>query len=150
MPHRVRSILLTFIYLLHFLLSKEQTTLPEYSIANYNGDNALPQNSINDMAFDRNGFLWLATEMGVVRFDGRNFREYNRGNSPALMSDRCSVLARDKTSGMILIQPQFATHKYLKVTADYQLKEDTALAAIPYQSCLQPTGIFSYANLYKK
>ena len=150
MPHRVRSILLTFIYLLHFLLSKEQTTLPEYSITNYNGDNALPQNSINDMAFDRNGFLWLATEMGVVRFDGRNFREYNRGNSPALMSDRCSVLARDKTSGMILIQPQFATHKYLEVTADYQLKEDTALAAIPYQSCLQPTGIFSYANLYKK
>jgi ligand-binding sensor domain-containing protein len=67
-------VLLTFCILLS-LASKEQTSSPHYSVINYNSDNSLPQNSINDMAFDRNGFLWLATEMGMVRFDGQHFRD---------------------------------------------------------------------------
>lgn len=50
----------------------------------YTTDNGLPQNSIKDIVKDRYGYLWLATEQGVVRYDGRNFltyRELNTGNS---------------------------------------------------------------------
>ena len=149
MPYRPNLILLTFICLFHFSPSNGQAVLPEYSITNYNSDNALPQNSINSMAFDRNGFLWLATEMGLVRFDGRNFREYNMRNSP-LFSDRCNLVIRDESTGMILLEPQFAVQRYLRVTADYQLKEDSALGAKSYQSGLQNDGVFFYANMYRK
>src|SRR5690348_7966038 len=107
MTCRERSILLSCVCLFHFLVAMGQAIPPEYTITNYNSDNALPQNSINDMAFDRNGFLWLETQMGIVRFDGRNFREYNMGNSPALFTDRCTMISRAKPSGTILIKPMF-------------------------------------------
>ena len=87
MSQRLRSLLL-LLCLLPFLALKGQTSLSDYSVVNYNSDNALPQNSIKGMTFDRNGFLWMATEMGLVRFDGRNFREYNMDNSPALLANR--------------------------------------------------------------
>jgi signal transduction histidine kinase len=148
MSCRIRPILLSSIYLFHFLLSKGQT-MPEYSMVNYNSDNALPQNSINDMVFDRNGFLWLATEMGMVRFDGRNFREYNTRNTPALFTDRCTFVSHERSSGTILIQPSFVAHRYLRVTDDYQLKEDRSLAVNPYQ-CLRNNYVFTYSRLYRK
>lgn len=51
---------------------------PGYSIVNYNTENGLPQNSVNAIQFDKLGYCWLATEMGLVRFDGKLFREFGR------------------------------------------------------------------------
>jgi signal transduction histidine kinase len=149
MTCRERSILLTLFSLLHLLAAVGQPIPPEYTITNYNSDNALPQNSVNDMAFDRNGFLWLETQMGIVRFDGRNFREYNMSNSPALFTDRCTQISWAKPSGTILIKPMFGTHRYLRVTDDYQLIEDSTLLANPYL-CFGNPHIFSYSRLYRK
>ena len=59
MSQCLRSILLLSLYSLQLLASKAQTSLPDYSVVNYNSDNALPQNSIKGMAFDSNGFLWI-------------------------------------------------------------------------------------------
>lgn len=148
MSRRLRSLLLLFLCLLQFLTSTEQTT--EYSIINYNNDNGLPQNSINDMAFDRNGFLWLATEMGFVRFDGRNFRVYNTGNSPALLSNRCTLINLAEGSGQILFEDWFGSHEILTVTADYQLKKDSVLSAIPHQHNRSDNRLFSFSRIYKR
>ncbi|MBN9380223.1 MAG: hypothetical protein J0H74_05630 [Chitinophagaceae bacterium] len=123
--------------------------LPGYSVINYNSDNGLPQNSIKGMAFDRNGFLWMATEMGLVRFDGRNLREYNMGNSPSLLSNRCFLLGLAEGSGKVLIE-QATPYRILTVTADYQLAEDSLLSANPYQVNRLNNRIFSFANIYKK
>lgn len=37
----------------------------------------LPSNRIYKCLQDRKGFLWLATENGLVRFDGQNFKNYS-------------------------------------------------------------------------
>ncbi|AKO13029.1 hypothetical protein ACU14_14580 [Xanthomonas oryzae pv. oryzicola] len=34
----------------------------------------LPSNTVNDVAEDKNGYLWLATNDGLARFDGRSYR----------------------------------------------------------------------------
>ena len=47
-----------------------------FSSAWYTTDNGLPQNSIKDMVKDKYGYLWLSTEQGIVRYDGRNFLTY--------------------------------------------------------------------------
>lgn len=39
----------------------------------YNETNGLNRSSINDIRRDSSGYFWLATEKGLVRFDGRNF-----------------------------------------------------------------------------
>lgn len=45
----------------------------------YDGDRGLPRSYINDIAVDEGGYVWLATEKGVLRFDGRNFVEVDPG-----------------------------------------------------------------------
>ncbi len=41
----------------------------------------LPQNSVKSIAVDKYGFLWLTTEKGIVKFDGKKFKTYNISNS---------------------------------------------------------------------
>jgi hypothetical protein len=45
----------------------------EYTL--YNETHQLYGSSINDLQRDAHGFFWLATERGLIRFDGRNFIE---------------------------------------------------------------------------
>ncbi len=44
---------------------------------NYTVRDGLPSNRINSLAQDKKGFLWLATESGLTRFDGYNFHTYS-------------------------------------------------------------------------
>lgn len=44
-----------------------------WSVRHFDVSNGLPQSSVMDMAVDTLGFLWLTTEGGLVRYDGRSF-----------------------------------------------------------------------------
>lgn len=48
-----------------------------YTTAHFTDENGLPQNSVKSIAPDRDGFLWLLTEDGVTRFDGRQFLNFD-------------------------------------------------------------------------
>jgi signal transduction histidine kinase len=72
-----------------------------FTIKHYNTESGLPQNTIVNIAADKNGFVWLTTENGLVRFDGQSFRTFNLGNTPALKTtDRMRLIYTD-TSGKI-------------------------------------------------
>ena len=73
------------------------TPLAEYGRQGWALENGLPQNTIHALAQTRDGFLWLATEDGLVRFDGVGFTVFDRSSSPALPSDdvRCLLETRD-------------------------------------------------------
>ena len=126
-----------------------QTGAGRYSIINYNSDNGLPQNSINGMAFDRNGFLWMATKMGIVRFDGRNFREYNQDNCSALQGNEYS-LPQVGASGRILIKPVNDNHHVLAVDDFCQIAVDSLLSGIPYKFTTSNNHLFYCNNIGKK
>ncbi|MCW3052054.1 MAG: Two component regulator propeller, partial [Chthonomonadales bacterium] len=44
----------------------------------------LPTAAINAMAQTPDGYLWLATNAGLVRFDGVTFQTFNSRNTPGL------------------------------------------------------------------
>ncbi len=44
-------------------------------------EEGLPQSSVHSIAQTPDGYLWLATEGGLVRFDGIAFRIFDRGES---------------------------------------------------------------------
>ncbi len=44
----------------------------------FTSENGLPQNSVKAIGKDDYGFIWLATEAGLVRYDGRNFKLYDK------------------------------------------------------------------------
>jgi len=52
----------------------------KYSIKQYTDENGLPQNSIKGVSSDSDGFIWLATEDGLTRFDGRQFYTFNKSS----------------------------------------------------------------------
>ena len=47
-------------------------------------EQGLPQNSIYAVIQTRDGYLWLGTDEGLVRFDGLRFTVFDRLNTPAL------------------------------------------------------------------
>ena len=62
---------------------------PSTPLANYGRqawvmENGLPQNTVQALIQTRDGFVWLGTEMGLVRFDGNGFEVFDRNSSPAL------------------------------------------------------------------
>ena len=49
-------------------------------------EDGLPSNTIRDIVQTRDGYLWLATHGGLVRFDGVRFETFDAANTPALQT----------------------------------------------------------------
>jgi len=71
------------------------TAVAHYGYESWQTDTGLPQNTVHAIAQGRDGFLWIATEGGLVRFDGVDFRAYTRANTPALPSDLIDDVEED-------------------------------------------------------
>ena len=50
----------------------------------WQSDQGLPGGSINALAQTRDGYLWIGTDDGLVRFDGVRFVVFDRRNTAAL------------------------------------------------------------------
>ncbi len=58
----------------------------EYRFDSWAVDQGLPSNWTLGVQQTPDGFLWLITSGGLVRFDGLQFKVFNRANTPALKS----------------------------------------------------------------
>jgi signal transduction histidine kinase/ligand-binding sensor domain-containing protein len=59
----------------------------------WSSDQGLRQNTITSMVQTPDGYLWLGTFGGLVRFDGVRFTEFTTRHHPGLGSDRVMILA---------------------------------------------------------
>ena len=74
-------------YLLLFLLFcnplctwSQHARLPvaeSFRIEHYTDEDGLPQNSVYAIAQDELGYIWLSTQRGLARFDGKNFKIFD-------------------------------------------------------------------------
>lgn len=64
----------------------------------YNAQNGLPSSGTTAMAQDGNGFLWIGTQDGLVRWDGYRFRLYlpQAGNPNSLSDNYIQTLYTDR------------------------------------------------------
>lgn len=76
----VRALVVVFALLMAMVpgLSAELPMLSQYVHRQWTMEQGLPQNSISDIVQAEDGFLWLATQEGLVRFDGFVFRNDNK------------------------------------------------------------------------
>src|SRR5882762_11085596 len=58
-------------------------------------EDGLPQNSVHQILQSKDGFIWIATESGVARFDGFNFKLFRHESDPAFTSDDICCIAQD-------------------------------------------------------
>jgi PAS domain S-box-containing protein len=95
-------------------------------------ENGLPHDSIQTIAQTADGYLWLGTEAGLVRYEGVQFTVFNQKNTPAMKDSDVRVLFADRdgalwigtTEGLV----QFRDDKFLALGTqnEFRLKGITA------------------------
>lgn len=59
-------------------------------------ENGLPQNTIHQITQGRDGYIWIATEEGLARFDGIRFVVFDKQNTPQFRSNDVRLLLEDR------------------------------------------------------
>lgn len=114
-----------------------QQPLPAgYWVQHFTDENGLPQNSVKAILRDRNGFIWLTTEAGLVRFDGHNFLTFDRSDIP---------ISSNRIRGFV---PSFTDGKKDDTSEFYALSEKDDYIGI-HQNGLVSVDTSFYTN-YKK
>lgn len=72
----------------------------DYLETSWDLKDGLPDNVVNVVLQTRDGYLWLGTEKGLVRFDGVRFQVFDTWNTKELHSDRISALCEDAQGGL--------------------------------------------------
>ena len=71
-------------------------TSAQYRFDYWTTDNGLPQNEVTAITQTPDGYLWFATNDGLVRYDGVRFTVFDQGNSKGLLSNRFLSLYVDE------------------------------------------------------
>jgi signal transduction histidine kinase/ligand-binding sensor domain-containing protein/DNA-binding response OmpR family regulator len=71
--------------------------ITQYVVDNWQIQQGLPQNTVQALAQTRDGYLWLGTQEGLVRFDGARFVVFDPRNTPELASKVITALQVDRT-----------------------------------------------------
>jgi ligand-binding sensor domain-containing protein len=86
-----------------FISEKSLSPSEKYSVQTWNTENGLPQNSVNDIAQTNDGYLWMGTFDGLVRFDGIKFTTYNTSNTPQLKNNGIKHLFTDRKDKLWIV-----------------------------------------------
>ena len=78
---------------------------PHLAITQYTQDvwgleAGLPQNGILSIAQSSDGYLWLANEEGLIRFDGVKFTIFDKENTPQLQANGINVVLVDRQDNL--------------------------------------------------
>ncbi len=70
-------------------------------VASYTSEQGLPTGLTKDVLQDRSGFLWIATDAGLTRFDGRLFRTFTTRNG--LPSDYVKSVFETRSGRLLVV-----------------------------------------------
>ncbi len=71
-----------------------------YVAANWQTEQGLPENSVFDVIQDHEGYLWLATTAGLVRFDGVRFKKIGASDIATLRTNWIDALYQDRSGDL--------------------------------------------------
>lgn len=72
----------------------------ECVITSWGINEGLPQSTARSLLQSSDGYIWIGTFGGLVRFDGASFKVFDRFNTPELISDRIVTLYEDNRSAI--------------------------------------------------
>lgn len=108
----MKRFLIHIILLSFFFNIKAQT----FSLKQFTVDDGLPSSYIYDIAQDKDGFIWIATESGISKFDGV---EFNNNPIPSIEQEEIVNLTFDSKdrlwmnslNGQIIVRDKDNTHR---------------------------------------
>ncbi len=72
----------------------------QYMIDAWNSESGLPTNSIVSLLQTSDGYLWLGTEEGLLRFDGVTFSTFDENNTPEITNNFINWLFEDSRKNL--------------------------------------------------
>jgi ligand-binding sensor domain-containing protein/signal transduction histidine kinase len=99
----MRYLLISIFLLTSIIAVHGQPELPdldEYSIQVWSSDEGLPSNNLIGLKQSNEGYLWITSYNGLIRFDGNTFDVFNSDGIPELHSNGFSVLSTDSAGIM--------------------------------------------------
>ncbi len=67
----------------------------KYVVTSWTTDSGLPQNSVTSILQAKNGYIWIGTFGGLVRYNGNDFRVFTPANTPGLRGLRVNCIFED-------------------------------------------------------
>src|SRR3712207_5110077 len=95
-----RSLSLMSLRLLLVCALFPSTVFAQYQFDVWNADNGLPQTSVLSILQTRDGYLWLTTYDGLVRYDGVRFTIFNKANTKGIKSNRFTTLFESRDAAL--------------------------------------------------
>ena len=92
----------------------EIVALDSYSVQVWSTDEGLPSNNLRQVFQDHDGFIWITSFNGLMRFDGHTFDIYSSDNIPGLKSNGFSALAEDGINNLYIGTLTSGLLKYTK------------------------------------
>lgn len=87
---------LFLLFCIFFFTSVFAQQTPGFNIRQYGTEDGLPSNGIKGLQWDKEtGFLWIATEAGIVRFNGMNFKTFTGEDDNHITNERILFLIRN-------------------------------------------------------
>lgn len=115
---------------------------PEYSLREWHGDNGLPNELVHDVAQDSDGYLWVATEDGLARFNGIRFDQSYPLAEGAPRPSGVLAIIKHPTHGLIFSDKTGQKWRW----AGGQLRQDAITRTISPRpvaaTLLQPDGTY--------
>jgi ligand-binding sensor domain-containing protein/signal transduction histidine kinase len=75
---------------------KQATSLNQYVHNVWQVEDGLPQSYVTSIVQTRDGYLWLGTQEGLVRFDGTRFEVFDKRNTEQIKDNNIQVLYEDR------------------------------------------------------
>ncbi len=85
-----------------------------YYQTNYTIEDGLPSNECHEILQDSQGYIWIATDRGLVRYDGYEFRTY--GIPEGLQDISCLNIRLDKDQNIWILTLSGRVYKYTQST----------------------------------
>jgi len=74
--------------------------ITQYILDVWGIEKGLPQSTVYTITRSRVGYIWLGTEEGLVRFDGVNFKVYDKRNVPQILNNYIKALCEDREGNL--------------------------------------------------
>ena len=93
--------------------AQSQTLSEDYTLRRWTVEDGMPVNAVVSMAQTADGYIWMSTYDGLVRFDGDQFTVFNTGNTPALPTNRFISLRIDKDENLWILSEKVRDNRLL-------------------------------------
>jgi PAS domain S-box-containing protein len=74
--------------------------ITQYGHDMWQSENGLPQNTVRDITQSDEGYIWFGTDEGLVRFDGVQFKVFDKANTREIPNNRISAVIRSGAGGL--------------------------------------------------